>query len=229
MRADQAQDARFRLPQALELLPQGAPLTRTRIPSAFSFMCAERLGLRAARQDASGIELSRLHKEIAPGQEAEVFADLVRHCAAGWGLELVGSQLRLAGFASTANPQDKQSWSLIWPILEDAGFQIPSARDLSVQASIPLQKVRDLLHRKAALGEAVKITPERLALPETVETLARKAAETARRSAAGLFSAADYRDVIGDRARPCHRDPGMPGPAGGHASPGQCPLAAGRA
>lgn len=194
------------LPQALELLPQGAPLTRTRIPTAFSFMRAERLGLRAAeavarfhaaRQDASGIELSRLHKEIAPGQEAEVFADLVRQCAAGWGLELVGSQLRLAGFDSTANPQDKQSWSLIWPILEDAGFQIPSARELSVQTSIPLQKVRDLLHRKAALGEAVKITPERFALPETVETLARKAAETARRSADGLFSAADYRDVIG--------------------------------
>lgn len=194
------------LAQALALLPPGAVLTRTRTPTAFSFLRTERLGARAAeavarfhaaRQNVRGMDLTRLHREIAPGQEPEVFADLVRQCASGWGLEVQGAQLRLAGFDSTANPQDRQDWARLWPVLEDAGFQIPSARELSAATGLPLQKVRDLLHRKAALGEAVRITAERFALPDTIDTLTGKAAETARRCEGGLFSAADYRDTIG--------------------------------
>jgi selenocysteine-specific elongation factor len=187
-------------------LPAYAVVVRTAAARAFSDRrvaqlqqgMIERIGrFHAQYRELGGIELAQLHAELARSMPAEVFAWLVRTLAPAAGLRLQGSRVGLAGHDSTDNPRDQLLWQRARPLLMDAGAMIPSVRELAAQLNAPLQQLRDLLHRKSAVGELVKLTPERFALPQTLEMLARHARETAASRADGLFSAAQYRDAIG--------------------------------
>ena len=67
----------------------------------------------------------------------------------------------------------------------------------AAQCGTALPIMRDLMHRKSMAGLLVKITLERFALPRTMAMLAGKAHAVAASCADGLFTAAQYRDVIG--------------------------------
>ncbi len=75
-----------------------------------------------------------------------------------------------------------------------------------MRAGLPPQQLRDVMHRKSKAGELLRITPERFALRETMEMLRVKAEETARNQPDGLFTAAQYRDVIGVALRRMNRE-----------------------
>jgi len=147
--------------------------------------------------DASGIELEEMRRAIERGLPPEAFLLLVRQLAVRGEFELRHTKLRLAGHDSTDNPRDTLAWQRIRPMLQDAGAAIPSVRELSTLSRLPLQPLRDLMHRKCAAGALVRLTAERFALPETLHMLARKAAETAEQQADGRFTAAQFRDTIG--------------------------------
>lgn len=149
------------------------------------------------RTGATGMEMTQLQRELAPDLQLECFVAVMRRLAAHGRFVLAGSQLRLQGHDSTDNPRDRLVWQKIAPILQDAAASIPSVRELSAMAAVPLQQVRDLMHRKSASGELVKLTHERFAMPATMDMLALKAREIAQRQPGGLFTAAQYRDAIG--------------------------------
>jgi selenocysteine-specific elongation factor len=88
-------------------------------------------------------------------------------------------------------------WQQLRPVIEDAGTDIPSVRELAVRVNIPLQVLRDLLHRKSKSGELIKVTLERFVLRPTLTQLAAQARDTAASFPGGLFTAAQYRDRIG--------------------------------
>lgn len=151
----------------------------------------------AQNRGATGLELGQLHGEIARTLPSEVFTALAKLIASRAGLVMQGSQLRAASHDATDNPRDAEAWQKVRPRLQDAAFAIPSVRELADATGVPLQPLRDLMHRKSAKGELVKITLERFALPDTMEMLRQKVGETAAAFPEGLFTAAQYRDVIG--------------------------------
>ena len=151
----------------------------------------------AEYKNATGMELVQLNAEIARELPMKVFVALVKLCAGRAGLQLHGSQVSIASHDSTDNPRDLVVWQRIRPMLHDAKASIPSVRELSVLSRVPLQQLRDLMHRKSGTGKLVKLTLERFALPETMEMLRQKAEQTAASCSDQLFSAAQYRDVIG--------------------------------
>jgi len=190
----------------LEQLPATAVTVRTEPPVALSDAASSRLRQKAVEslqrfhagnRNAIGMDQARLHHEVARTLRADVFTALLKSWATGSGLQLRGPVVSFAGHDSTDNPRDQLVWQRIRGPLLAAEASIPSVRELSALTGVPLQQLRDLLHRKAALGELVKITPERFALPETMAMLARKVEETAGSRPDGLFTAAQYRDVIG--------------------------------
>ena len=146
---------------------------------------------------ADGIELTKLHSEVARSLARDAFLALIKLCAPRWGLIVQGSKLRAARHDATDNPRDAQIWQRIRTRLEEAASAIPSVRELSTWSGVPLQQLRDLMHRKNANGDLVKLTLERFALPETMDALRDKAILTANGRPDGLFTAAQYRDVIG--------------------------------
>ena len=197
----------FNLPfeRVAAMAPADAMVLKLRIPLAFSAATIGQLAqgmservqhFHVENRSAEGMELRQLHRDLARTLDFEAFSAITRLVAPKSGLLLQGSRLRAVGHDSTDNPRDGQAWRLIEPVLEDAEAMIPSLRELSVQSGVPLPQLRDLAHRKSAVGRLVKITPERFALPETIDMLKEMAEQTARRQPDGLFTAAQYRDTI---------------------------------
>jgi selenocysteine-specific elongation factor len=146
--------------------------------------------------NASGMQVAALHADVARAIPLDVFTAALKLVATRAGLRVQGSLVNLAAHDSTDNPRDRQTWERMRPVLLDAAAMIPSVRELSAELRLPLQQVRDLVHRKAKAGELVQLTPERFALPETIAMLREKAREVAAAKPEG-FSAAQYRDAIG--------------------------------
>jgi selenocysteine-specific elongation factor len=194
------------LSAVLERLPAGVVLLRTDPPVALSSARAARLqaasvervtAFHREQRQQPGIELPRLRLDVARSMRDDVFAMLVRTWIPASGLRLKGTIVSLPDHDATDNPRDLLLWQRMRPLLMQAGAAIPSVRELSVLARVPLETLRDLMHRKAVRGELVKLTSERYALPETVEKLAGLARETALERPDGVFTAAQYRDTIG--------------------------------
>ena len=197
----------FNLPveRVAAMLPADAVALKQRLHLAFSAATIAQLRqgaservqrFHAENRSAEGMELRQLHRELARTLDFEAFAAIVRLIAPKSGMLLQGSRLRVVGHDSTDNPRDGQAWRSIEPVLDGAEAMIPSLRELSAQSGVPLPQLRDLAHRKSAVGRLVKITPERFALPETVDMLKEMAEQTARGQPDGLFTAAQYRDTI---------------------------------
>ncbi|MES2999571.1 MAG: selenocysteine-specific translation elongation factor [Pseudomonadota bacterium] len=151
----------------------------------------------AERKNADGMEIVALHAEVARAIDRDVFTGVVKHFAAGAGLQLKGSRIGASAHDSTDNPRDLQLWQRLRPLLQGQGATIPSVRELAAMTGAPLQQVRDLVHRKAAHGELSKLTAERFALPATLAMLREKASQVAESVPGAHFSAAQYRDAIG--------------------------------
>jgi selenocysteine-specific elongation factor len=145
----------------------------------------------------TGVNASVLQQELAAGVDAAIFAVILKRYVTEGRIVLQGSLVRLPGHDSTDNPRDVRLWQQVRPLLEDAGVDIPSVRELAVRVNLPLQVLRDFLHRKSVTGELIKVTPERFALRPTLTALAAKARDTARSFPDGMFTAAQYRDHIG--------------------------------
>src|SRR5450759_3722792 len=189
-----------------ELLPPDATVLGTVHRMAFSSQWLDSLQARVLewlacfhRENSSetGVNASVLQQELAAGVDAAIFAVILKRYVTEGRIVLQGSLVRLPGHDSTDNPRDVRLWQQVRPLLEDAGVDIPSVRELAVRVNLPLQVLRDFLHRKSVTGELIKVTPERFALRPTLTALAAKARDTARSFPDGMFTAAQYRDHIG--------------------------------
>jgi selenocysteine-specific elongation factor len=198
----------YQVPQASVIghLPAYALVVQSEPPRAFAERhvaalrqsLVERVGHFHVQHRAKGaIELATLRADVAPCIPADAFAALVKRVATEAGLQLQGSRLRAAGHDSTDNPRDLLLWQRAVPLLMEAHARIPSVRELAAMLQMSPEPLRDLLHRKTAVGVLVKLTPERFALPSTLQALAQCARQTAQSRPDGLFSAADFRDAIG--------------------------------
>lgn len=189
-----------------DALPADSVLLETEPPVAFGLDNAIATGERVRRAlsefhakniGLDGMEASELRRVAAPEIAKPVFDALLTKLAASWQIESIGTRLRILGHDSTDNPLDRKYWTLVADCMAETGFDLPSLRELSEMTQVPLVHLRDLMYRKAQRKEAVRLTPDRFVLPETLEQLSDRAVIAAERAEDGAFTAAQYRDVIG--------------------------------
>lgn len=144
-----------------------------------------------------GIELTALRATVARGMTQAHFAAVVRDVAAECGIEIVGSHARCAGHVSTANRQDQVLWQRAKPRLMEAGFRGMAVTDLAATLRIPEVMLRDFLHRKASVGDVVRVSPKRFYPREVMAGLAEIATSLAAQSPQQSFIAAEFRDASG--------------------------------
>src|SRR6185503_2262089 len=96
-------------------------------------------------------------ERLAPALSAATFAALLRELVDQRKAETSGSMARLPRHVATANPADEKMWQSIKPLLDSAGFSVPSLRDLAAAAKMKEAILKDFLHRKSLSGEVIRV------------------------------------------------------------------------
>jgi selenocysteine-specific elongation factor len=151
----------------------------------------------AESPQAPGLEMATLRREVAPALSSDTFAALLRLAAVELRIEITGSIVRRAGHVATANRADEVLWQRVKPRMAEAGFRGRLLRDLADDARVREPVLADFLHRKAATGEVVRVTPQRFYPREVMADLAELAAALAAAAPEGTFIAAQFRDRTG--------------------------------
>jgi selenocysteine-specific elongation factor len=146
---------------------------------------------------AKGIDVSVLRGKTAPALSAATFGAFVHMIAAEHGVELVGSIVRRACHVATANRTDSLLWQRVKPRLLEAQFRGELVRDLAADLRVQESVLADFLHRKAATGEVVRVTPQRFYPREIMAQLAALATAMAAEAPGQAFIAARFRDRVG--------------------------------
>ena len=144
-----------------------------------------------------GAETETVRKTIAPNLGVATFTAMLRELANERLLELTGSSVRSVKHVSTANPADELLWQKVKPVLDNAGFNVPTLRELALAAALKESTLTDFLHRKSRTAEVIRVTPERFYPRETLSRLAAIVRSTAQANADGQFTAAQFRDGCG--------------------------------
>jgi len=146
---------------------------------------------------ALGAEIETLRKSLAPALAATTFLALLRELADQHQIEVTGSRMRLPQHVATANPADEKMWQAIKPVLDAAGFKVPSLRDLTVSTQIKEALLKDFLHRKSRTSELIRVGTDRFYPRATLAQLAAIAQAVAQAAPGGQFTVAQFRDACG--------------------------------
>ncbi|HKA40448.1 MAG TPA: selenocysteine-specific translation elongation factor [Burkholderiales bacterium] len=146
---------------------------------------------------ALGMEIEALRKRLAPRLAADAFQSLLRALADERKLELSGSTARLSGHNATSNPEDEKLWQIVLPALQAGGATPPTVPELAAALRLKDATLKDFLHRKSRGGDPLRVPPDRFYPRATLAALAATAAQVAKASANGMFTAAQYRDATG--------------------------------
>jgi len=150
-----------------------------------------------AHPQALGMEMEALRKAIAPRLAADAYQSLLRALADERKVEISSSTARLPGHNATSNPEDERLWQLVLPVLQAGGASPPTVIELAAALKLKEATLKDFLHRKSRSGDPLRVPPDRFYLRATLAALAATAAEVARASPNGMFTAAQYRDATG--------------------------------
>jgi hypothetical protein len=143
------------------------------------------------------MEMEALRKAIAPRLAADAYQSLLRALADERKVEISSSTARLPGHNATSNPEDERLWQLVLPVLQAGGASPPTVIELAAALKLKEATLKDFLHRKSRSGDPLRVPPDRFYLRATLAALAATAAEVARASPNGMFTAAQYRDATG--------------------------------
>jgi selenocysteine-specific elongation factor len=150
-----------------------------------------------SQPQALGMEIEALRKNLAPRLAAEAYQSVLRTLADERKLELASSTARLTGHNATSNPEDEKLWQIVLPALQAGGASPPTVTELAAALKLKEATLKDFLHRKSRGGDPLRVPPDRFYPRATLAALAATAAEVAKASANGMFTAAQYRDATG--------------------------------
>jgi selenocysteine-specific elongation factor len=150
-----------------------------------------------AQPQALGMEVEALRKSLAARLPAEAYQSLLRALADERKVELASSTVRLAGHNATSNPEDEKLWQVVLPALQAGGAAPPTVTELAGVLKLKEATLKDFLHRKSRSGDPLRVPPDRFYPRATLAALAATAAEVAKASPKGMFTAAQYRDATG--------------------------------
>jgi selenocysteine-specific elongation factor len=150
-----------------------------------------------AQPQASGVGVATLRKELATYLPVEAFQFLLRELADARQVEISRSEVRRAGHDFSLSPAEQVLWQRILPMLAERGASPPAIDELASDLRTTPRVVLDLMHRLRKAGQVWQMTESRFYAANTLATLAATAAAVASASAAGEFTAAQFRDAIG--------------------------------
>lgn len=105
--------------------------------------------------------------------------------------------VRQAPQAVPVNPEHVRLWQLAEPVLQRAGLAGATVTEVAEIIRAKEAVLRDMLHRKAQSGDAVRVSDERFYSRVTVDEFIRVAHATAQAVPGGRFTAAKFRDGAG--------------------------------
>ncbi len=151
--------------------------------------------------DSAGQKTEQLRISLAPGMNPDAFASVLRGLAESGAIDVDGAVARLHDHQILHRPDDEALWRTVEPALEAAGFMPPTVRHLAAQLELNEEQLSKFLFRKAAIGVVVRVADDRFYTRATIARMAAIARSTARATADGSFTAAQYRDVTGASRR----------------------------
>ncbi|MYN13912.1 selenocysteine-specific translation elongation factor [Pusillimonas sp. TS35] len=172
-------------------------ISRTMAEALTARLMAALRTYHAQNPRAAGAAMASLHASLAPRMPATAFQAFVRSLANRKLIVLSNDVVRLQSHEASSNPMDDQLWKRVHDALYPLGAHSLSLAQLAAHLGLAEHAVRDFLHRKSRTGLIWRVTDARFCLQETLVSLAATAAELAAEKDDGLFSAADFRDVIG--------------------------------
>ena len=152
----------------------------------------------AARPDLPGIGLEQLRKEQRPALPAPVFLAAVRRLVEEGQAVVDRTFLRRPGHEVRFSAEEERIWELIKPRLADAPYRPPRVRDIAKALALDEGRIRRLLGMAARRGDVEEIAHDHFFLASAVQRMAEIAIDIAQRAPAHAFTAADFRDCLGN-------------------------------
>ncbi|MBE0627516.1 MAG: selenocysteine-specific translation elongation factor [Burkholderiales bacterium] len=174
---------------------QRVAIARTSAAALRQQILARLAEFHRADPQAPGLKVEALRIELAPYLKPEAFLPLLHELVDARKLEIAGSILRLPGHNATANAMDEKIWRLVLPAMLRADYVPPQTAELAANLGLSEDLLKDFLHRKSRTGEVMRVSDYRFYPRATLARLAATAAELARSSPGGMFTAAQFRDA----------------------------------
>jgi selenocysteine-specific elongation factor len=152
----------------------------------------------AAAVDSPGLLPNALRLRLPQRVPEDAFRALAERLIKRGALRQDGPWLRLPEHRQTLSEQDTRLWDAIRPLILHDRFRPPRTRDLAAQLSVAEGQMRAALKRLQRMGHLVEIAPDHFFLRETVAEMAAAAAELAGKDEAGVVTAAQFRDRLGN-------------------------------
>ncbi|MEE8333981.1 MAG: selenocysteine-specific translation elongation factor [Alphaproteobacteria bacterium] len=122
--------------------------------------------------DQPGLAESALRRRLDRPCAAPLFSELVASLAADGKLLAANMRLSLPDHRLAMAPADEKMWSLIQPVLDDAGLRPPTVVELAEEIGQPTAYLTRFLRRIAAMGMVVPVATNRYFTPGAVRVLA---------------------------------------------------------
>ena len=182
----------------------------------------------AENPDLQGIGREKLRLLMQPRLPSAAFVVALQRIAAGGQIVLDGAFVRLATHSVRLTPKDEAAWNSIAPLLGgEARFRPPRVRDIAHTTSSSEGDIRRLLKLAGRLGWADEVAHDHFFLRATVHEMVTIVADVAVHSEGGVFTAAQFRDRVGNghaEQPTCHRQrPPRHHAEAGRSAPGQPP------
>ncbi len=149
--------------------------------------------------DAQGLGRETLRLAMQPPLAAAMFASMLRRAALTGAVVVEGGFVRLPTHRVTLSARDEADWKSIWPRLGgEMRFRPPRTRDIAMAGGWPERDVRRLLKLASRVGRVDEVAPDHFFLRATTREMVEIAADVAAGAESGAFTAAQFRDRLGN-------------------------------
>ena len=152
----------------------------------------------AANPDLPGIGLEQLRKALNQPLPAPLFAAALRKLAETGDAALDRMWVRRPGHSVKFSAEEERIVAAILVHLSAEPYRPPRVRDIAAAMSIAEESVRRLLRMSSRRGEVEELAHDHFFVRSAVEAMARVAIELAEQAPQGAFTAAEFRDRLGN-------------------------------
>ncbi|MGA7325418.1 MAG: selenocysteine-specific translation elongation factor, partial [Rhodomicrobium sp.] len=152
----------------------------------------------AANPDLPGAPFEQLRKALDPPLAAPVFISALRKMAGEGRISLDRAWVRRPEHKVRLSSGEEKLLASFFRLLRSDPYRPPRVRDIGVSMDLDENSVRRLLQLAANRGDAEEIAHDHFFARCAVESMARIAVELAQHSPEGKFTAADFRDRLGN-------------------------------
>ncbi len=151
-----------------------------------------------ANPDLPGAPFEQLRKALDPPILAPVFISALRKMAGEGSVALDRAWVRRPEHKVLLSPGEEKLLASFFRLLRLDPYRPPRVRDIAASMDLDENYVRRLLRLAAKRGDAEEIAHDHFFARSAVESMARIAVELGHQSSEGKFTAADFRDRLGN-------------------------------